>query len=149
MNLLAGHRHASVRHYAAELLAGGRVHHEGNPLHDFSLQVSVVRAYCRSHSSLYFVSLLQSKQAFLDRFVYKNPKKKRRDEPIPRSGGVLPLRAGKRPGPKNVVNVPTFLKWHNVYYFFCFLCYLFICLFSFFLKKNKMFFSTHLPINFT
>jgi hypothetical protein len=39
LNLLAGHRHASVRHYAAALLAGGYVDHQGNPLHDFSLQV--------------------------------------------------------------------------------------------------------------
>jgi hypothetical protein len=47
---LTQHYHPSVRHYATALLKSEPIEHAGNPLEDFSLA------------------------AFLDRFVYRNPK---------------------------------------------------------------------------
>ena len=64
LTLLAQHWHPSVRVFARTLLSGRRIDYDGNPLEDFS------------------------RQMFLDRFVFRNPKK-RQTTPSSAPGAVL------------------------------------------------------------
>jgi ribosome biogenesis protein MAK21 len=70
LTLLANHVHPSVREFARAILRGAPIMYEGNPLGDFSTM------------------------SFLDRFVYRNPKKRRVEDPA--GGAVLPLRGNQR-----------------------------------------------------
>jgi ribosome biogenesis protein MAK21 len=79
LTLLANHVHPSVREFARAILRGAPIMYEGNPLGDFSTM------------------------SFLDRFVYRNPKKRRvrtrRAAPCCRCAAISVAQAAGRLGP--------------------------------------------------